>query len=62
MNGQFFWTTADIEKHTFSGELSPAPFVRHQELSLHGQYRVVCGELFRIVDGLPPAVPTQGEG
>ena len=56
MTGQFWWTTMDIERHTFWGELSPTPFaqIAHPVLT-DGTYRVVCGELVRILPGLPPA-------
>lgn len=51
-NPQFTWTTADDELHLFSGEISEPLFERDAELP-SGQYRVVDGQLFLIVDGVP---------
>ena len=64
MSGQFWWTTADIERHSFYGEWSPSAFVgidRASPQEFSGQYRVVAGGLYRIESGAPPAMTTPGE-
>ena len=52
---QLWFTTAEIESMYFHEEtqlIEDTP----QSLLLTGTYRVVCGELFRIVDGTPPGL------
>ena len=60
MDGNFFWTTMDIEKHTFWGPLSPDPFAGLISNDID-RYLVVRGKLYRIVPGVP-ALPTPQEG
>ena len=53
---QLFFTTADVEDMRFYGETNQS---NQSNLGMQptlptGTYRVVCGELFRLVDGVPP--------
>lgn len=59
---QLSFSTAEIESLYFSGVKS-APTVDRQRLLPQGTYRVIAGELFRLVDGVPAsAVPAETEG
>jgi hypothetical protein len=51
---QLWVTTAELESMLFNEDKSD--FERDDSLSIlpSGVYRVICGELFRIVYGVPP--------
>jgi hypothetical protein len=52
----FFLSTAEEERDLFSGQFTPAP-PRAVAALPAGVYRVVDGELFRIVPGTPFGIP-----
>ena len=63
-DGTFFRTTADDERDAFVGELSPVRDCPIPATLPDGQYRVICGELYRVLPGVPPALlstPDVGE-
>jgi len=51
---QFFWTTLDIEQHMFFGEVSEAHQLNGDCCMSPGNYRVIDGEVFQVLEGLSP--------
>ena len=55
--GQISYSTGDVEESQFAGELEPMLLFSHVAPSLvpipPGDYRVIDGELFEVVDDLP---------
>jgi len=54
---QLWFTTQDIEKMYFYGDFSPECYEKQIDLStimLAGEYRVIDGELFKVMPGVPP--------
>lgn len=54
---QLWFTTQEIEQMYFYGIFSPECYETHFDISSvmpSGTYRVIDGELFQIVDGIPP--------
>jgi hypothetical protein len=57
INQPFSMSTADDEKNYVTGEQDTLPLqVRAEIMLAEGTYRVIDGELCRIVGGLPPGV------
>lgn len=56
---QIALSTAEEERNYFTGDLSPTPFSASAEAAMPvGVYRVIDGEVFRIVPGPIPTLPT----
>lgn len=57
--GQLSYSTADIERGQFAGELEPLKSVTYLYAALlpipAGEYRVIDGELFQVIDEARPA-------
>ncbi len=55
---QFFSSTAEDERNYFTGEQEPPPLQFNPNVILpSGNYRVINGNLYRIIKGLPPDIP-----
>lgn len=52
---QMSYSTADLERNCFSGETQEISPPEYFSIMPSGTYRVVDGEIFRIVDGCPPS-------
>ena len=51
---QMCLSTAEDEKNYFSGTTSKPPVIDPDEILPPGTYRIIDGELYRILPGLPP--------
>lgn len=56
---QFFLSTAESQKNYFTGQPETLPPLNPTANILPGKYRVIDGELYRIVTGIPPTCSDQ---